>query len=212
MLRDVEQIADEPGQPGSLVRDALELPIQQLRIDGSPRMCRPVKGLHRERERGERRLELVGCDREEFVAGAEGLLRSAVEPGVVDGVRGAAPQLHRELEVGASVAAPGVLGREAEHAERLPARDERHRERSSARPSARTSRWCSSSWQIARTQLVGHLRREDRLAGAEGHDGGVGGIPAGRIAPLQLARAWAPLRDLGAPRRGAGSLDPPRCR
>ena len=28
--RDVEQIADEPGQPGSLVRDALDPPVQQL--------------------------------------------------------------------------------------------------------------------------------------------------------------------------------------
>ena len=80
-------------------------------------------GLHRERR--ERCVELVRGDEEELVAALDRLLGFGEQAAVVEGERGAAPELLGEPQVGRAVAAPGRGRHQGHDAEAAVAREER---------------------------------------------------------------------------------------
>ena len=109
---DVEQLIDETSKAPRLALRELEslrraarlvLPIDRALALGRASEPAP-RDLDESAHRGERRAQLVRGDGEEVVARAHGLARLRVGARVLDGQRGAAPDLRRQDQVFGAVA------------------------------------------------------------------------------------------------------------
>ncbi len=108
----------------------------------------------------------MGSDGEELAPRADGVLGRAVEASVVDGDRGAARHVLRQLEIRAPIAAPRRGRGEGEHPEHLPARHERHRQ-PGLRPELAEEPHVLVVLARRSKDIVGQLGHEERLPGAE---------------------------------------------